>query len=299
MARRDTSPDFIEALARGLDVLRVFEPRQPVMSLAAVAKAASLPRPTARRVLLTLEALGYVRATERGYELTPRVLELGTSYVLSRGLWEVARPHMEAMVARTHESASIAQLDGSDIVYVARVAVPKIVALAVTIGTRFPAMQTSLGKVLLAALPPDEAERVLAQPSRSGIDPRWQPDYAERAAELREVRARGWALTDQQLALGIRSVAAPLRGGDGQVIASLNVNTHAAETPVEVLTGEYLPILLQTAGAISADWAACQSVPQVTLKPAEQNTGPLRPASDDLTSVTHNGNEAVPPPAAR
>src|SRR6266496_3091331 len=123
MARRDTSPDFIEALARGLDVIRAFQPRQPVMSLAAVAAATGLARPTARRFLLT-----------------PRVLELGMSYVLSRNLWEVARPHMERLVARTRESSSIAQLDGSDIVYVARVAVPKIVALAVTIGTRFPAM---------------------------------------------------------------------------------------------------------------------------------------------------------------
>jgi IclR family pca regulon transcriptional regulator len=219
-------------------------------------------------VLLTLERLGYVRIAERGgFELTPRVLELGTSYVLSRGLWEVARPHMERLVARTHESSSIAELDGSDIVYVARVAVPKIVALAVTIGTRFPAMQTSLGKVLLAALPTEEAERVLAQPSRSGITPRWQPDVAERAAELREVRARGWALTDQQLALGIRSVAVPLRGGDGRVIASLNVNTHAAETPVEVLLEHHLPLLMRAAGTISADWAACQSVPQVTVLP--------------------------------
>jgi IclR family transcriptional regulator, pca regulon regulatory protein len=268
MARRDSSPDFIEALARGLDVLRVFEPRQPVMSLAAVAASAGLPRPTARRVLLTLERLGYVRAAERGFELTPRVLELGTSYVLSRGLWDVARPHMERLVARTHESSSIAQLDGSDIVYVARVAVPKIIALAVTIGTRFPAMQTSLGKVMLAALPPEEAERVLAEPSRSGITARWQPDAAERAAALREVRARGWSLTDEQLALGIRSVAAPLRDGDGRVIAAMNVTVHAAETPVEVLTGEYLPLLLQTAGAISADWAACQAAPQITVAQA-------------------------------
>jgi IclR family transcriptional regulator, pca regulon regulatory protein len=267
MVRRDSSPDFIEALARGLDVLRAFQPGQPVMSLAAVAAAASLPRPTARRILVTLEKLGYVRFAERGgFELTPRVLELGMSYVLSRGLWQVARPHMERLVAQTHESSSIAQLDGSDIVYVARVAVPKIVALAVTIGTRFPAMQTSLGKVLLAALSADEVERVLAEPSRSGITPRWQPDVAERTAELREVRARGWALTDQQLALGIRSVAAPLRDGEGRVIASLNVNTHAAETPVEVLTGEYLPLLLQTAGAISADWAAYDAVPQVTVR---------------------------------
>jgi IclR family pca regulon transcriptional regulator len=192
------------------------------------------------------------------------------SYVLSRGLWEVARPHMEALVARTRNSSSIAQLDGSDIIYVARVAVPKIVTLAVTIGTRFPAMQTSLGKVLLAALPPADAERILAEPSRSGITPRWQPDANDRAAALREVRARGWALTDEQLAAGIRSVAVPLRDGEGTVIAALNVNSHAAETPLEVLTGEYLPLLLQTAGAISADWAICQSVPHVTVAAAAE-----------------------------
>ncbi len=265
MARPDTSPDFIEALARGLDVIRAFQPRQPVMSLAAVATAAHLARPTARRILLTLGELGYVRAADGGFELTPRVLDLGMCYVLSRNLWEVARPHMEALVARTHESSSIAQLDGSDIVYVARVAVPKIIALAVTIGTRFPAMQTSLGKVLLAGLPPGQVERVLAEPSRSGIAARWQPDAAEREASLREVRARGWALTDEQLALGIRSVAAPLRDGNGRVIAALNVTVHAAETPVEVLTGEYLPLLLAAAGAISADWAACQSAPAITV----------------------------------
>jgi IclR family pca regulon transcriptional regulator len=287
MARRDSSPDFIEALARGLDVIRAFQPGQPAMSLAKVAGAAGLARPTARRILLTLEQMGYVRAVEpleqmrdvravdRKYELTPRVLELGMSYVLSRNLWEVARPHMERLVARTHESSSIARLDGSDIVYVARVAVPKIVALAVTIGTRFPAMQTSLGKVLLAALPPEEAERVLAEPSRSGITPRILPGSEERAATLREVRARGWALTDEELAAGIRSVATPLRDGDGRVIASLNVNTHAAETPVDVLTGEYLPLLLQTAGAISADWAACQAAPQITVpQPAAPQPAP-------------------------
>jgi IclR family pca regulon transcriptional regulator len=187
------------------------------------------------------------------------------SYVLSHGLWEIARPHMEALVAQTRESTSIAQLDGSDIVYVARVAVPKIVTLSVTIGTRFPAMQTSLGKVLLAALPLPEAERVLAEPSRSGISPPWRPDAAERAAALREVRARGWALTDEQLAPGIRSVAVPLRDGDGRVIAALNVNSHAAETPLDVLVGKHLPLLIQAAGAISADWAACQGAPQVTM----------------------------------
>jgi len=270
MARPDTSPDFIEALARGLDVIRAFQPRQPVMSLAAVAGATGLARPTARRILLTLSELGYVRAADGGFELTPRVLDLGMSYVLSRNMWEVARPHMEALVARTHESSSIAQLDGSDIVYVARVAVPKIITLAVTIGTRFPAPQTSLGKVLLAGLPPDQVERALAEPSRSPVTPRWQPGPQERDAALREVRARGWALTDEQLALGIRSVAAPLRDGDGKVIAALNVTVHAAETSVQTLTGEYLPLLLAAASAISADWAACQSAPAVTVPPASR-----------------------------
>ncbi|GLX09183.1 IclR family transcriptional regulator C-terminal domain-containing protein [Microbispora sp. NBRC 16548] len=264
MARGDTGPDFIEALARGLDVIRAFQPGRPVMSLTEVAAATGLARPTARRILLTLQELGYARSAQGGFALTPRVLELGVSYVRSMGLWEVARPHLERLVAQTHESSSVAQLDGSDIVYVARVAVPKIVALSVQIGTRFPAMQTSLGKVLLAALPPDELERVLAEPSRSGIEPRWRPDPRERDAMLREVRAKGWALTDEQLALGIRSVAAPLRDGSGAVIAAVNVNSHAAETSLEKLTEEHLPLLLKTAGAISADWALYESVPQVT-----------------------------------
>jgi IclR family pca regulon transcriptional regulator len=206
-----------------------------------------------------------VRAQGGGFALTPRVLDLGVAYVLSMGLWPVARPHMERLVARTNESCSIAQLDGSDIVYVARVAVPKIVTLAVQIGTRFPALQTSLGKVVLAALPPDELDEVLAQPSRSGLDPVWRPSREERDAELREVRARGWALTDQQLAPGIRSVAAPLRDGAGRVIAGINVNAHAAETSIVKLTGEYLPLLLQTAGEISADFARLGTVPQVTV----------------------------------
>jgi IclR family transcriptional regulator, pca regulon regulatory protein len=265
MPRAGTGPDFIEALARGLEVIAAFPPNRPAMTLAEVASATDLARPTARRILLTLEELGYVRVAERGYSLTPRVLELGVSYVRSMGLWDVARPHLEQLVTRTNESCSIAQLDGSDIVYVARVAVPKIVSLAVQIGTRFPALATSLGKVQLAALPPDELDRVLAEPTRSGLQPRWQPDRAERDAVLREVRARGWALTDEQLALGIRSVAAPLRDGSGRVIAGINVNCHAAETSVEYLLEHHLPLLLQAAGEISADFARLAEVPHVTL----------------------------------
>lgn len=263
MPREGTGPDFIEALARGLEVITVFRPGRPVMTLAEVATAAGLARPTARRILLTLEELGYVRVEERGYALTPRVLDLGMAYVRSTGLWEIARPHLERLVARTNESCSIARLDGSDIVYVARVSVPKIVALTVQIGTRFPALPTSLGKVQLADLPPAELERVLAEPTRSGLVPRWQPDRTERDAVLREVRARGWALTDEQLSLGIRSIAAPLRDGSGRVIAGVNVNCHAAETSVEYLLEHHLPLLLHTAGEISADFARIEAAPHV------------------------------------
>jgi IclR family transcriptional regulator, pca regulon regulatory protein len=267
MPRRDPDPDFIESIARGLDVVRAFDARRPVMSLSEVATATGLARPTARRILRTLESLGYVRADGTGFALTPRVLELGLSYVQGMGLWEVARPHMERLVARTHESSSVAQLDGSDIVYVCRVAVPKIITLAVQIGTRFPAPATSLGKVLLADLDADELDQVLAQPSRSGVVARWRPDRAELDAVLAEVRRHGWALTDEQLASGIRSIAAPLRDGTGRVVAALNVTVHAAETSVQTLTGDHLPLLLETARAVSDDLALHDALPRTVVEP--------------------------------
>src|SRR3954451_13243306 len=201
MPRTGTGPDFIESLARGLQVITAFAPGREAMSLSDVAATTGLARPTVRRILLTLAELGYVRADGPRYVLTPRILELGAAYVGSQGLWEVARPHLEELSVRTNESCSLAQLDGSDIVYVARVAVPKIVGLSVQIGTRFPALQTSLGKVLLAELDPADLERVLAEPTRSGLTPLWRPSKKERDAELRQVHARGWAMTDQQLAL--------------------------------------------------------------------------------------------------
>lgn len=262
---RDARPDFIEALARGLDVLRGFRPGAPRMTLSEVATQAGLARPTARRILITLEELGYVRSDESGFSLTPRVLELGMAYVGSQNLWELAEPHLRVLVGHTDESCSIAQLDGSDIVYVARVAVPKLVTLGVTIGTRFPAAQTSLGKVLLAALEPDELDEVLATPGRSGLEPRWKPERDELDEVLRDVRAKGWAVTDQDLALGIRSIAAPIRNGRGRTVAAVNVNAHAAETSIDHLVEHHLPLLLRAASAISADWAAWEARPIATV----------------------------------
>jgi IclR family pca regulon transcriptional regulator len=263
MAGRGSGPDFVEALARGLDVMASLGTAAQPMSLREVADVADLARPTARRFLLTLVELGYVRIEDGAFALTPRVLELGMAYIGGLGLWEVARPHMEALVAQTGESSSMAQLDGGDIVYVARVAVPKIITLRVEIGTRFPALVTSQGKVLLAALQPQLLAAALREPSRSGLPPLLPRDTGAVHSELAQVRARGWALADEELAPGIRSVAVPVRDGAGQVRAAMNVTVHAAETTVETLVNEHLPKLLRAAGDISADWARRDARPQV------------------------------------
>src|SRR5918998_1487915 len=273
MAGRGAGPDFVEALARGLDVLACFDADHRTMSLSEVATAAGLARPTARRLLLTLEELGFVRSSGGVFQLTPKVLTLGMAYVGALGLWDIARPHLEALVARTGESSSMAQLDGSDIVYVARVSVPKLIALRVEIGTRFPAAQTSQGKVLLAALSPVELEATLAQPSRAGLPPYIGRTPEQLREELTEVRARGWALADEELAPGVRSVATPVRDGTGAVRAAMNVTVHAAETSIERLLAEHLPRLQRTAGDVSAEWALWQSRPHAEVRPAGEGTG--------------------------
>jgi len=267
VAGRGSGPDFVESLARGLDVLRCFDESHRQMSLADVATATGLARPTARRLLLTLEELGYVRSADGAFSLTPRCITLGTAYVASLGLWDVARPHLAALVRQTGESSSMAQLDGSDIIYVARVSVPKIIALRVEIGTLFPAPVTSQGKVLLAALSADELDEVLKIPTRSGVTPPQSLiEPAEHSREsldrdLTQVRARGWALADEELAPGVRSIAVPVRDGTGTVRAAMNVTVHAAETSTETLLDHHLPKLLRTAGDVSADWAQWQSRP--------------------------------------
>jgi IclR family pca regulon transcriptional regulator len=311
MAGRGSGPDFVESLARGLDVLRCFDESHRQMSLADVATATGLARPTARRLLLTLAELGYVRSADGAFSLTPRCLTLGTAYVASLGLWEIARPHLEALVRQTGESSSMAQLDGSDIVYVARVSVPKLIALRVDIGTLFPAPVTSQGKVLLAALSEDDLARVLAIPSRSSVEqghpsveqghpsveqghpsaepghpavgqghplvgqghplvgqghPLVEPVETTRLHDdLTQVRARGWALADEELAPGVRSVAVPVRDGTGTVRAAMNVTVHAAETSTETLLDRHLPKLLQAAGNVSADWSLWWSRPHAEV----------------------------------
>ena len=272
MGEVERSRDFVEALSRGIDVLRAFGPTSMAMTVSEVAARTGLARPTARRLLITLEELGYARSTDGVYSLTARTLELGASYISALGMWDAARPHMEELVAVTRESSSMAQLDGSDIVYVARVAVPKIIALAVTIGTRFPAVATSMGRVLLADLDPDELDRVLALGSESGVVPRVDPARADLDRMLTEVRQQGFAVSDEQLSVGIRSVAAPVRDASGVVVAALNVTVHAAETSMDTLLGQYLPRLLDASEAITEEWSYVQQLPVVRPGAAQRPT---------------------------
>lgn len=268
MTRERNEGDFVEALARGLNVIRAFSTSHLALTVTEVAEATDLARPTARRLLLTLENLGYVRSADGVFALTPKILELGMSYINAQGMWDIAQPHLSALVAQTHESSSMSQLDGSDIVYTARVPVPKIIGLSVHIGTRFPAIATSMGHVLLSDLSSKELDVALKTPSQSRVVPRVKLSRKDIDATLAEVRARGWAMSDEQLSFGIRSVAAPVRDASGKVIAAVNVTVNAAETSISELKKSHLPLLLDTAKAITADFV------RVSLLPT---TEPLQP----------------------
>lgn len=250
---RSASPDFVQSLARGLAVITAFDADHPRQTLSEVARATGLTRATARRFLHTLVELGYVDTAGSTFWLTPRVLDLGYSYLSSMPLSELAQPHLEKLSARLDESSSVAVLDGADIVYVGRVQVRRIMNIGITIGTRFPAFATSMGRVLLAALPPEELDQRLADADLRGVTSRGITDTEGLRAELAAVAERGWALVDQELEPGLRSLAAPVYDRDGRVVAALNVSTHAARYSVEQLRDELVPAVLDAARALSSD----------------------------------------------
>ncbi|MCS5498225.1 helix-turn-helix domain-containing protein [Cnuibacter physcomitrellae] len=242
---------FVQSLARGLSVIASFGATRPVMTLTEVAEATGLSRATARRFLHTLADLGYVRSDGREFALTARVLELGYSYLAGLGLPEIAQPHLERLSHELGESSSASVLDGDDIVYVARVPTRRIMAVTITLGTRFPAAITSMGRVLLAAL----SDRDLAAHAAVHTAPRLTPDTITRPddlmAEIGRVRAQGYSLVDQELESGLRSVAVPV-SRRGAVVAAVNVST-SVSTSVERLRDEFVPALRVTAAAITAD----------------------------------------------
>lgn len=241
----------VQALERGLAVLQVFSHEHPALTLSDVARLTGITRATARRILLTLERLGMVRSDGRRFSLTPRVLSLGWAYLSSLSIWEIAEPLMRDLVDRTGESCSAATLDLPEVVYVARVPTRRIMSITLGVGTRLPAHATSMGRVLLAGLPPRELDAFLDGTALEPYTPRTVVDADRLRRVVGEVREQGWALVDQELELGLRSIAAPLRDADGRVIAALNVSAAASRVPADDLFARFLPPLLETAGAIS------------------------------------------------
>lgn len=251
----EATGEFVQSLARGLAVIRAFDAEHPALSLSDVARRTGFPRAAARRFLHTLVTLGYMRTDGREFALTPRVLELGFSYLSALSLPDVVQPHLERLSQEVGESVSAAVLDGADIVYIARVPTRRIMSVRITIGTRFPAAATSMGRVLLAHLPALERERVLEATELVAHTPRTILDRSALEAELDLVRERGWALIDGELEPGLRSVAAPVHGRDGRVVAAVNVSSSATRDSVEHLIDQYVPRLQATTRAIDAEVA--------------------------------------------
>ena len=247
------STDFVQSLARGLAVIRAFDAEHAELSLSDAARRAGIPPAAARRFLRTLAALGYVRSDGRRFSLTPKVLELGFSYLSALSLPEVMQPHLERLSREVDESVSAAVLAGAEIVYVARVPTRRIMTVRITIGTSFPAYATSMGRVLLAELSPVELDAVLAEAEPRALTERTLTDGAALAAEIERGRAQGWALVDGELEPGLRSIAVPVRGRDGRVAAAINVSTSASRTTNEQLREHHLPLLLETARAIETE----------------------------------------------
>lgn len=247
---------FVQSLERGLMVVRAFSAEQPSMTLSEVARATDLTRAAARRFLLTLVDLGYVRTDGRDFSLTPRVLELGYAYVASAGLPDVSQPHLEDLSARVHESASVSVLEGDDVLYVARVATSRIMAVSIAVGTRFPAAATSMGRVLLAGHDDVGLTSYLDRVKLPPLTRFTITETAELRTEVLRVREQGYAIVDQELEEGLRSLAAPIRDGEGRVIAAANVSAHANRSSIEDVRRDLLPALLETTARIEADLAS-------------------------------------------
>ncbi|MGH8996257.1 MAG: IclR family transcriptional regulator domain-containing protein, partial [Acidimicrobiales bacterium] len=223
------------------------------LTLSDVARITGLTRAAARRFLLTLVELGYVTSDNRLFSLSPRVLELGYGYLSGLGLTEVATPHMEELVATVQESSSIAVLDGDDIVYVVRVPTKRIMTVSITLGTRFPAYSTSMGRVLLAALPEDELDAYLARVRLEPLTSRTVTDARKLRQAVDETRANGFALVDQELEDGLRSVAVPIVDARGEAMAAVNVSAHSSRVTLEELSTKYLGHLSEAADKINVD----------------------------------------------
>jgi len=245
--------DYVQSLERGIAVLRSFDGEHPAMTLTKVAERTGLTRATARRFLLSLESLGYVRVDERLFSLTPAVLEFGQGYLSTLPLSAIAQPHLDSLTAAVHESSSLAVLDLRDVVYVARAAAPRITSVTISVGTRLPAYATSLGRVLLGGLDRPTLDRHLRSARSQALTEHTVTDLDELRRRIELARAQGYCVVDQELEPGLRSAAAPVHDRSGRVTAAVNVSTLASRVDLETVHRRLVPVVRAAAARIEAD----------------------------------------------
>ncbi len=243
----DANPDYVLSLARGLQVIEAFHGQRGGLTVSEIAERTKLSRASVRRLLITLEMLGYAERSGGAFELTSRILRLGFSFVTSNSLAALAAPILEQLSARIHESCSVSVLEGEQIVYVARSAAKRVMTVDLGIGSRLPAYCTSMGRVLLAAMDALELDRYLSSTTMSPMTPRTVVDPHELRAVLQYVRAEGYAIVDEELELGLRSIAVPVTSRSGRVVAAMNSGVSASRMTVEQMKESLLPAVCQHA----------------------------------------------------
>lgn len=248
-----SSQNHIQGLERGLAVLQAFDAEHPTRTTTELATATQLSRPVVRRVLLTLQHLGYVATSGGRWTLTPRVLSIGQHYTATHALTELAQPHLMQLAERTGESATLATLDGNEVVYIARVPVRRVLSVTVAPGTRAPAHATSLGRVLLAWEPAERVERVLAESGMPRLTPHTVTDPAQFHDILTTVRQQGWSMVISEREEGLIALSAPIRDHAGHVVAAVTSSTSAGRATPEGFREDVVPVLTDTAKHISAE----------------------------------------------
>ncbi|GLR80156.1 IclR family transcriptional regulator (plasmid) [Azospirillum oryzae] len=246
-AEEASDPNFMTSLARGLSVIRAFTEREPNLTIADIAKITGLPRAAARRCLLTLMQLGYAGSDGRTFHLRPKILALGYSFLSSAPLATILDPLIEQVSGAVQESCSAAVLDEDDVVYIARAATKRIMSVGLNVGSRLPAYCTSMGRVLLAALPESELDAYLARVPLKPYTERTITAADALKRELERVRDRGFSLVDQELELGLRSIAVPIRTATGGVVAAMNISAQAARVTCPEMEVQFLPHLTRAA----------------------------------------------------
>jgi len=246
-------PDFMTSLARGLAVVQAFQERKRHLTIAQISHRTEIPRAAVRRCLHTLIKLGYATTDGRTYSLLPKVLTLGHAYLSSTPLAVSAQPYLDRMSEQLHEACNMATLEGDDILYIARSATTqRLISVDLSVGGRLPAYCTSMGRILLAALDDASLQDYLDHADLQTETSRTLTTPQALLACLQEVRQQGWCIVDQELEQGLRSIAVPVYDASGQVLAALNISTHAGRVSRSELEQRFLPSMLSASQELSA-----------------------------------------------